>query len=487
MKRFGILSGALAGCLGLGACTVTGADLVPGTLDPVVTVREVAETAGAAITGGGGSGTDPSGSGAGAGSAAQAGSPEVVPGQVLVTLAAKAAVPTDFGAAGQAKILGHLEFSDPVALLRLPPGISIEDGIRKLASRPGVLGVSPNRRVKPLAAENPPTDDPYLPMQWPYGSDRADVYGAWSVLDTVSPEAVAGTTIAVVDTGTDPDHEDLNVLPGYDTTMEPDTSKFPAEVATSFFDPAYDDHGTAVAGVIGAYKANGIGAAGVAPGVSILPVRVFSDTNLSGSDYAILYALKVAAFYNRSDSPFGNTSDPAAGPVRVVNMSLGGFGSRSAAYESAFEFLRQRGIVVIVAAGNGGGDGYVESPANNRGAIAVSVTMDYLGKEILTPYSSIGEELWVAGPGNYIWSTGKLNTYHLFNGTSSAAPFVAGVAALINAVYGPGESSQDTAEWADRVRARLKESADDLGNPGWDSLYGWGRVNAKKAVTGDLP
>lgn len=126
-------------------------------------------------------------------------------------------------------------------------------------------------------------------------------------------------------------------------------------------------------------------------------------------------------------------------------------------------------------------------------AVALPITMDYLGFELLAPYSDHGSQIWVSAPGNYIWTTAQgssgnyTNAYQLFNGTSAAAPFVAGVAAAIDAVYSPGNSTEDTATWATRVKDRLKETADDLGAPGFDDLYGWGRVNAARAVTGSLP
>jgi subtilisin family serine protease len=119
--------------------------------------------------------------------------------------------------------------------------------------------------------------------------------------------------------------------------------------------------------------------------------------------------------------------------------------------------------------------------------------MQYLGFETLAPYSSHGPEIWVAGPGNYLWSTwikegapDYSKAYVLFNGTSSAAPFVAGVAAAINLRYGSGGTDQDTAAWTDAVKRRLADTADDLGNPGFDYLFGYGRVNARRALEGSL-
>jgi subtilisin family serine protease len=82
-----------------------------------------------------------------------------------------------------------------------------------------------------------------------------------------------------------------------------------------------------------------------------------------------------------------------------------------------------------------------------------------------------------------IWTTSKGGRYIEFNGTSAAAPFAAGVAATIYARFATAGITRD-ATLAARVKEKLRTSVDDLGQPGWDPLYGWGRINAALAQQG---
>ncbi|HEY9897808.1 MAG TPA: S8 family serine peptidase [Pantanalinema sp.] len=412
----------------------------------------------------------------------------IVPGEIVVTLSPGAQLPLDWGSLGRASLKEQLRFSHRVALLAPPEGIALDQGLAYLRQQPGVLAAQPNHRIERREATG--ANDPLLGAQWPYPARTADVYGAWSGLDGVDPARLARTTVAVIDTGVDPDHPDLNVLPGYNSA-DPVVE---GVVSSASFDPAENDHGTACAGVLGAKRGNGMGAAGVAPGVAILPIKVIGSTG-GGSDFSILRGLEIAAHYNRPDAPYSNLQNPAAGKVRVVNLSYGPtITARLEVYDAIMEELRQKGIVVCVAAGNNGGDGRVEVPANSPAAVGVSCTFQYLDWEMLAPYSSRGPEIWVSAPGNYIWSTAAKRgasdysgAYRLFNGTSAAAPFAAGVATLVNIVYGSNGPDQETAAWADRVKRRLAESADDLGAEGLDPFYGHGRVNAARAIRGTLP
>lgn len=412
-----------------------------------------------------------------------------VAGEVLVGLENGVDAPTNLGEMGMATVVGRLQFKHPVVRLKLSEGASIDKALAFLKTQPGVRSVSLNYRLHPMSV-TPPTNDPLLPSNWAFEPKVADVYGAWTHLTGLDSK-IASTTVAVIDTGTDPDHPDLNVLPGFNSDFLLEEGQ---PVSTASFDPKENDHGTECAGVIGAKSNNAIGAAGVVPGVAILPIKLLGGT-YEGNLFSMLQGFQIAGYYNRTDSPYPNLENSAAGPVRVVSLSYGYDNvTRWAIFDDVLEFLHDRGIVVCVAAGNDNNDGRVQGAALNPGAIAVSCTMQYLEVETLAPYSSRGEEIWVAAPGNYIWSTkkgynpynysymGYSNAYGLFNGTSAATPFVAGVAALINAYYGSGGEDQSSGAWADKVRQRLADSADDLGEVGFDHLYGHGRVNARRAI-----
>ncbi|MBM3271190.1 MAG: S8 family serine peptidase [Candidatus Sericytochromatia bacterium] len=408
---------------------------------------------------------------------------KVVPGQLVVTTTGH--VPPDLAGAGLsgASWVASASFGAQTTwLLEVAPGDTARaSGL--LARLPAVAAVAPNHLIEPMG-EAPPTNDPLLPSQWSHGSDVSNVYGAWAVWDALPAGRRSDSTVAVIDWFPEKVHDDLNLLTGY---WSAPTLTAGQPVATLGERSQDSDHGIAVSGVIGALKNNSLGAAGVAPGVPVLPIRV-TDSNGNATDFNIIQSLQICGYYNRADSPYTNLSNAGAGPVRVVNMSLGAsIAGVVATYDAALEFLRDRGILVLVAAGNNQGDGRVESPANNPLVAAVSASMQYQGFELLAPYSSRGDEIWVAGPGNMIWATGRGNTYKLFNGTSSATPFVAGVAALVNAVYGTGDASQATKAWTARVKNRLAQTATDLGPVGFDTGWGHGRVHALRAVTGNLP
>ncbi|MCR5138510.1 MAG: S8 family serine peptidase [Oscillospiraceae bacterium] len=231
-----------------------------------------------------------------------------------------------------------------------------------------------------------------------YQHDIVHSYGAWGVT-TGSPDVI----VAVVDSGVDYTHPDLsgNVLPGYD-------------FADGDSDPMDEQgHGTRVAGIIAASMGNGIGGAGIAPGVSILPVRVL-DKNGNGSEYSIASGI---------DYAWQNGA-------KIINLSLGGN------YYNPLELAAIRravssGATVIVAMGNNGTN-IKCFPAAFDEVIAVAAT-DISGGR--APYSNYGAWCDVSAPGSAIWSTTG-GGYECRNGTSMAAPVVSGVAALFMSKYG---------------------------------------------------
>ncbi|MCO8273179.1 S8 family serine peptidase [Actinoplanes sp. TRM 88003] len=279
--------------------------------------------------------------------------------------------------------------------------------------------------------------DPFLPAQWDLARTRVD--GAW-------PRSTgAGVTVAVVDSGVDASHPDLagQVLPGAD---------FITGTEGVSVDP--HGHGTHVAGTIAALTGNGTGVAGMAPHARILPVRVLGA---NGSGYM-------------SDVANGITWAVDHG-ADVVNMSISS-SWQVAAVSNAISYARDKGVVVVAAAGNSRAAGSpVLFPAADEGVIAVAATNP---DDSVAGYSNRGGYVDVAAPGTGILSTYPGDRYIRMNGTSMAAPHVAAVAALLK--------GGDRALTPERIETALTSSAADLGAPGRDDDFGAGLLDAAAAL-----
>jgi serine protease len=297
-------------------------------------------------------------------------------------------------------------------------------------------------------------NDPQYAKQWHL--DMIHMKDAWEETQG------EGVTVAVIDTGIAyedngefkavPDLRGAKFAAGYDFVNDDEH--------------ANDDHGhgTHVAGTIAQVTNNREGVAGVAFKATLMPVKVL-DANGSGTSADIADAIRFAA-------------DEGA---KVINMSLGG-GGRSEVMEAAVEYARKKGVVVVCAAGNSG-RGIVEYPAAYAGAVAVSA-VGPTGE--LAYYSSYGKELDIAAPGgdkrdgeengvlqNTIadGNPGE-STYAYFQGTSMAAPHVAGVAALL---FAAGATTPDEVERALYQGAARAKSE-------WNEKFGHGLLNAKASL-----
>jgi hypothetical protein len=301
--------------------------------------------------------------------------------------------------------------------------------VERLTADPRVLTAGPvheRNLVTRLSA-----GDPMESAQWGWrrlgGSDLARLGDA------------SGLIVAVLDTGVDASHPDLvgRVLPGWDS-MNPE--------GDGRFDP--NGHGTHVAGILGASSGNGEGISGVAPGVAILPVRVLDATG-NGDDDELALGI-IWAVDNGAD---------------ILNLSIGG-AIPSTLLEGAIDYALSNGVLVVVAAGNDGATGNIPSyPAAYRQVLAVGSTDSSDRRSI---FSNTGEYLDIAAPGSWIVSTWPGGRYQTSSGTSMAAPFVAGAAALLQARTGLRGND---------LAARLVADATDLGVAGADTEFGSGLVN----------
>ncbi|MFW6117167.1 MAG: S8 family serine peptidase [Thermoproteota archaeon] len=290
----------------------------------------------------------------------------------------------------------------------------------------------------------------------PWGVDRIDAEIVWGGADgstDVTGNAGGGVQVAVVDTGINYNHPDLddNYVDGYD-------------FVNGDVDPLDDNgHGTHVSGTIAA-EDNTEGVIGVAPQVGLYALKVLDQ---DGGGYLSDVVAGIEWAVNGPDEEEGNDDD-----AEVVSMSLGA-DSGATSLQEACDAAYASGTLLVAAAGNSGnppgrGDN-VGYPARYESVIAVAAT-DQNDKR--ARFSSTGPAVELAAPGVDITST-YLDGYVIASGTSMACPHVSGTAAL---VFAAGVSDPVT------VRIILQNTAEDLGDSGRDNLYGYGLVDAKAAV-----
>lgn len=276
--------------------------------------------------------------------------------------------------------------------------------------------------------------------------------------------------VAVIDTGVDKNHEDFgsNVLSGY--TINDSISKgSPTETFPK------NPHGTACAGIIGAIN-NSIGIRGVASGVKIIPINIFSDSNGFINDDSVANAIRWA--YQRAD--ILSCSWGSQVPSTEITLALN---------EATTMGRNGKGCIVVAAAGNYAQYNLpVQFPARLPNVIAVGA-IDNTGT--ICPYSCRGADLNLVAPSGIgddihyssdIVTTDRMggdgyvngNYYYHFNGTSAACPQVAGVAALMLSTNSYLPES--------RAREILQSTAHSLSTNVPDNTYGYGLVDAGGAV-----
>ncbi len=296
-----------------------------------------------------------------------------------------------------------------------------------LRREPGVKHVDYNYLRLPDYTPN----DPEFGSQW-----DLDAIGAPDAWDkTVG----VGSRVAVVDTGIDGDHPELE-------------SKIVSQKDVVDNDVvAQDDvrgHGTHVAGTVGAVTNNGVGVAAVCPACKLLVAKSGDSRGLY--DYDIVQGI------------YWSVNNRA----KAINLSLGSRGN-SRILEHAVDYAWDHGVVVVAAAGNEN-TSKPSYPAAYRNVISVAAT-DQLNKR--ATFSNFGK-VDVAAPGVEILSTAPGGGYSIKQGTSMASPHVAALAGLL--------AAQDLS--APEIRRRIQRTASDLGPEGKDKYFGWGLIDANKAV-----
>jgi len=324
---------------------------------------------------------------------------------------------------GVAKRIGQSDLH----IVQLPAGASETAVLAQLSHNPHLKFAELDRRVNSTLVSN----DTYLGSEWHLTKINAGA--AWD------QSLGNGVTIAILDSGVLPTHPDLSQVPGWNFV---DNNSNTSDVF---------GHGTAVAGAAAAITNNGAGVAGVAGAAKIMPIRVSDSTGY--------------AYYSTIASGVTYAADHGA---RVANASFSGVYA-SAAVQSAAQYLKSKGGLMVVSAGNSAAnDG---SPATTS-MIPVSATDS---NDVLASFSSFGSYVALAAPGVGIWTTSADGTYRAASGTSFSAPITAGVIALMMATKPTLSSSQ--------VESLLYSTALDLGTAGRDIYFGYGRVNAVAAVS----
>ncbi len=356
------------------------------------------------------------------------------------------------------------------------------DAIARVMRKRPALRAEPNYIRRASRVPN----DPFYVYQWHYANINLPL--AWDLTQGSSQ-----VIVAVIDTGVLLNHPDLTgqLVAGFDFIRDPTRARDndgidpdANDVGDRGFGGSSSFHGTHVAGTIAAHSDNGSGVAGIAWNSRIMPLRALGVDG--GTSYDVIQCVRFAA---------GLSNDSNTVPAQradIINLSLGsGFSSQSE--QDTFNQVRAAGVIVIAAAGNEASSS-PSFPAGYSGVISVAATTITKAR---AGYSNFGPTIDVSAPGGNsstdvngdgigdgVVSTmgddaGASTTfgYASLTGTSMAAPHVAGVVALMKAVF-PGLTPAQFD--ASLVAGDL---TDDLGTPGRDDTFGRGLINAQKAVT----
>jgi len=337
-----------------------------------------------------------------------------------------------------------------VATLRPGPGQGVQDLQQQLASDSSVVTAEPNGWLQTAESRQ-------QSFSFDDGLETPEAFvgqPAAAALHLGAAQAVAtgrGVTVAILDTGIDPNHPLLQGVyaGGVDFVDHDDDPTETRDGIDNDGDGAVDEafgHGTHVAGIIHL----------VAPEARILAVRVLDDEG-SGDLLRVVAGVRWAMHHG----------------AKVINLSLGSL-QRSMAVERALEDAEGQGIAVVVSAGNWGSDTPVEFPASSS-AVAAIAAVDAAGDP--ASFSSYGANVALAAPGVAIRSTYPGGDFRLWSGTSMSAPFVAGTCALLAELH-PGWSRNE-------MLARIGSYAVHVNADG--RAFGAGALDVGAALAPDGP
>ena len=336
------------------------------------------------------------------------------------------------------------------AVAEVPEGQSVETTIAGYEKSSIVRYAQPNYLYRTMSYGG---TDTYFGKLWYFANIGVQAASA----DYGSAVSTSRVTVAILDTGVNADHSDLT-----------NVNKTLSAASDS------DGHGTHVTGILSATADNSIGVTGVASAITSNNIDVI--------------VRNVFAYYydDYGNSVYGSSTEDIikgiryalANNARVINMSLGYVAdSMSEACDpllaEELDLCETNGVTVVSAGGNDGNNEYAEYPnypADYKTCISVTATEDGNRHAFYSNYNSYKD---LAAPGTQIYST-LGSGYGYESGTSMAAPVVSGVVAAMYAVNSDITPAQ--------VREALYETASDLGTKGWDKYYGYGLVNADRAL-----
>lgn len=337
-----------------------------------------------------------------------------------------------------------------IFLLDVPASVDLWQMAADYAAHPAVVYAEANQRVWLMDAPEA-TTDPNYGQQWSLnntgqtgGTFDADIDMEEVYAFLANNPPVYDPVIAILDTGVDLVHPDLNdkILPGYDFVSRDN-------------DPSdTDGHGTGTASIAVAETNNGVGMAGVCPNCRLRPFRVGTWVIHFGS-----VELAQGIYY---------AAHPGYGNVDIISMSLGG--TCSNLWADAVNYAYGQNVLMVSAAGNYTGP-IVVYPARFNRVMAISAT-DH--NDDFPAWSAFGGSIDVSAPGQDVPVADRGGVYDLMTGTSASTPHVAGTAGLL--------LGQNPALTNAQLRQLIRSYAENLGLPGFDWFFGYGRINAFETI-----
>lgn len=310
--------------------------------------------------------------------------------------------------------------------------------LEELRRNEDVLFAEPNyafaNQVQTTESKVEPNDEFFKPYQW--NLEQIQIEEGWNLANGQD------TVIAIIDSGVDPNHIDLQekLTEGYNAVDDND----------DFTDQ--NGHGTHVAGIAAAVTNNIEGIAGVSWQSKIMPVKALNE-NGEGSSYSVARGIYWAVDHGAD----------------VINMSLGDYNHSDLLYD-AITYAHEQGVILVSASGNDNTE-QAMYPAAYPEVITVAAVDENKNRAF---FSNYGDHIDVSAPGEHIPSTYTDNQYVVLSGTSMASPHVAGLAALLK--------STNPELTNDAIGDIILGTADQLGDGDYNAYYGYGEINVRNSL-----